>query len=188
MAQPSPKRDPQTQRLKERCGALAAMVRGVQPFYSNGTTTQKQLIETTLGASVFYLGGRKCDLWDGFISADALKAWKDSGKRPSEEHTHPRRITGQKLLQLHQTELTDGNLEKLYLNEYGKFTFVTSNENRKLRPHQSEGVFTCAEDACKKAGIDRRDAKEIFKEQLGAEEITLPDLYSRLRKLVKAWS
>jgi hypothetical protein len=176
----------QAQRLRERCDALAAVVQGAQSFYSAATTVQKMLMETTLGASIFYLRGRKCDLWDGFISKDALTRWQETGKKQSEEHTHPRRITGRKLLQLPQTELTGENLEKLYLNEYGKFTYVTSKENGKLRRYQSVDVFICAEHACEKAGVERLNAKEIFKKQLGTEDITLPDLYSRLPKLVKA--
>ena len=61
-------------RLTERCNILAHTIVAVRPIYSGASTTsnQRQLLETMIGAALWYMPQLKSH-WTGQISMAVLK-------------------------------------------------------------------------------------------------------------------
>src|SRR5260370_37294235 len=102
------------QKLVERSAVLAELVRAMKPIYSrvDATDTQKDLLETMIGAAIWYMPQSK-ELWTGRISKEALKA-KANGEKTCKDHNYPRKVAGRELLSLHDHELTGAHLLQLY--------------------------------------------------------------------------
>lgn len=144
--------------LKEaKLEVLADAVESLRPLYNSEATTetQKGLLETMIGAGLWYVAAR----WTGKISVGAIKAHdpKSGIQEPklTKEHEYPRKVAGREMLENRaggNARLRDEILA-LYENKYGLFNYVTPIENRSLRKYQESGVFDKPADAYEKAGI-----------------------------------
>jgi hypothetical protein len=127
--------------------------------------TKKKLIETIIGAAIWYLPhGEK--YWTGKISLGALELKKDNPKKNlSKEHEFPRKKAAEELLNFKLDEIRDNDdlLVKLYEGKYSKFNYVTSSENKKVSKFQKTEDFIDPERAYKEANIQ---LIEISKDEL----------------------
>jgi hypothetical protein len=130
-----PSRD---QKLSQRCDVLAEVVVALRPVYQKAKTeTQKHLLETIVGAAIWYLPA--CDgLFTGQISANALREWKQNGKRVAsltKEHRYPRKRAGADLLKAKGRELTGKEVLNRYRRRWGRYNFVTKKVAPLCRPN-----------------------------------------------------
>ena len=142
--------------LKERCIILEKILIALSPVYFHPETTpnQRRLIETTIGAAIFYLPhGAK--YWTGQISKGAMEAINlNPGATLTKEHQFPRKIAAKELINFFRSENKEVSLLALYEVKYGKYNLVTPAENKKVSSEQREGIFENIEMAYKKAGIE----------------------------------
>lgn len=140
--------------LIEKCNILARVINEVSLIYSEETCSevQKQLIETMIGAAIWYLP-QSIKLWTGKISLQALQEHNpESGiisPKLTADHLFPRKIAAIELLSKgRETEHLNGEiLLKSYLERYGRFNFVTPTENRRLMQFQKKDVFKESDEA-----------------------------------------
>ncbi len=140
--------------LDEKCSVLADTIAAIRPVYEKATPRQKALLETVIGAALWYIP-KPASAWTGCISLGALKSFHpDSGMtKPtcSEEHVYPRKVTARALL--NDQSLTAASLSVDYRKKYGRLHFITKEENKSVQPHQRIAVFSTPELAYEKAGI-----------------------------------
>jgi len=154
-----PQRLSTTQKLQLRCRTLVDVIRALRPVYEKCVDdTQSDLVETLVGAALWYLPAFKQELWTGHISVAAVChcAPGVSGTvRLSEEHEIPRKIAARELLAREWSGTSDSwvELELLYRTRYGRFRYVTPSENKALTKHQRKSVFTDVDRAYDSAGI-----------------------------------
>jgi hypothetical protein len=130
------------------------------PLYHNGSTTrnQKHLIETMIGAAIWYFPQGK-ELWSGAISIEAIKAFHPnsgtSKPKLTADHEYPRKVAATELLHRDWSQETDPGktMLQLYKSRYGRFNLVTPRENKLLVNHQRETVFRDPQTAYELAGI-----------------------------------
>lgn len=135
-------------RLVEQCQVLAKAIRLLAPLYRETSLlpSQRQLIETTVGAAIWYLP-QGFDLWTRKISVEALRAHLPGSSGQSstltKDHHYPRKVTAARLLSLDWTTVPDPAAELLtrYKKEYGTFNLVLKNENRRLMKYQRVRSF-----------------------------------------------
>ena len=141
------------QKLSERCFVLVRVIKDMRQVYLDveSTPTQKDLLETMIGAAIWYLPNSR-ELYTGMISASALKGIPQ-GEKPCMDHLYPRKIAGRELLVRKNIELNGVKLIELYKTKYGLYNLVTKLENKKLVKHQKAGNFVSADEAYKNAGI-----------------------------------
>jgi hypothetical protein len=134
----------------EKFEALINMIISLQPSYKNSSDSAKDFIETTIGAAIFYLP-EKTQCWSGMIS-ESLVGNRSEGVI---EHEYPRKISAKNLLAVDWTKIDNPveELKNLYYTKYGRFNYVTKEENSKLRVFQKEGVFVSPEEAYAKCNI-----------------------------------
>jgi hypothetical protein len=151
---------PRQRRLQERCSILADVVRQVAPIYRLPKTTanQRQLIETMIGAAIWYLPEAE-DLWTTQISVKALQSFHpDSGMaspKLTADHEYPRKVAATELLGL-KWEVIDDPAEELlrrYMGRYGRYNYITPNENRRLMKFQRAATFASVTKAYGAAGV-----------------------------------
>jgi hypothetical protein len=162
---------PTADKLRLRCATLTSVVRALQPLYADPTNlpTQRDLIETLIGAAVWYLPSLKQQLWTGHISVNAVRSCsQDAGSGPvrlSEEHLVPRKIAGAELLSRDWAASVDQPswLELEFLGRFGRFCYVTPKENKELTKLQKAGIFQTAADAYSSAGLEfvKADAGQL---------------------------
>lgn len=148
-------------KLAEWCDILAEMIKAVAPIYRAERTSaqQKQLMETTIGAAIWYLP-EVPGLWTGMVSLEAILSFYPKAQKTkpkfTEEHQYPRKIAARELLQFNweNDEQPGKTLLELYVSKYGRYNLVTSRENGHLRTYQKGNVFTNPEKAYKDAGIN----------------------------------
>jgi hypothetical protein len=144
-------------KLKERCEVLEKVVISISDTYWAEETTddQKKLIETILGAAIWYLPHNK-KYWTGKISKGAREALENNKKaKMTKEHQFPRKIAAKELLkEKEKIANKETSLQTLYEEKYAKFNFVTPQENKKISRHQRDDVFIDIETAYRKAGIE----------------------------------
>jgi hypothetical protein len=154
-------------RIALDCGALSSVISAIRTFYTNAEVSQKALIETMIGAAIWYIPKPK-NAWTGKISRRALeKLHPDAEGEPgrlSEEHVYPRKMAAKELLT--QANLESGVVEKLFREKYGTLHYITPEENKAVIRFQKSNVFTTSERAYQQAGIvlisvDRNDLKAI---------------------------
>lgn len=138
-------------RLEEKCEALLKLVLGIQDYYKATSAENKRLIETTIGATIWYLPKSKKLLFTGKISKEA----KEKNEK-SEDHLYPRKIAAMEILSLNWSEEVDPlkTILKLFLEKYGRYNYVSRKENNKLIQFQKSDIFVSPEIAYKKAGIE----------------------------------
>lgn len=147
-------------KLGECCELLAKVVKAVSPLYHHPSATpkQKHLMETMIGAALWYLPTVP-ELWTSRVSVEAVRSYvPDSGEtnpRLTADHEFPRKLAAQELLRMSH----DGSgpsapeLQRLYLEKYGRFNYISPHENAILKPFQKAGAFFDAASAYRAAGI-----------------------------------
>ena len=132
----------------EKYQAFFDMVNNLQVVYMTGTDAQKQLIETTIGAAIFYLPASKRVHFTGMISEGAVAALP---KAPTKEHLYPRRVSARNLLSNPPATL-EAMIEELN-TKYMCYNLTTKEENKRLIPYQKVDTSVSPEDSYEKAGI-----------------------------------
>jgi hypothetical protein len=145
-------------KLVERCNMLRRIVIELSKIYHNDSTTQdqKNLVETMIGAAIWYLPS-DLELWTGKVSEEALKKLKEGipMNKLTKEHGFPRKLAAKEIL---TTELSNLKADKsrmfeLYVSKYGRWNLVTPKENKLLGKFQKDTKFTSTTDSYAKAGI-----------------------------------
>jgi hypothetical protein len=139
---------------------LAKAIQLLAPLYREEALlpSQRQLIETTVGAAIWYLPQGN-DLWTGKISEAGLRAHHPASpgqpRALTKDHHYPRKLTAARLLSLNWATVSDPAAELLtrYKKEYGTFNLVLKDENRRLMKYQRHRVFEDPAQAYASAGI-----------------------------------
>jgi hypothetical protein len=132
------------EKLIRRCETLADVICNLKKVYEAAPTqTQKDLLETIIGAAIFYLPECK-GLYTGRISFAALRIRKQTGKYSglTKEHCYPRKRAGKFFLSMKGGALTGTEVLILYRKKFGRYNYVTKEENRKLVKHQKRNLST----------------------------------------------
>lgn len=127
--------------VNERCDVLVKVIKAIQPIYFKSKVTEQSLIETMVGAAIWYVP-RSYDAWTGKISFRAIKSFhpRYSAKpKLSEEHIFPRKLAARQSLR--DTKLTETKFRKLFRSLYGKLHYVTPVENKRLVAFQKGETF-----------------------------------------------
>ncbi len=138
--------------IDEKFEACVNMIISAQSFYKSSSGSAKDFIETTIGAAIFYLPAGKAQCWSGMVSESLAK---NSSLDKVVEHQYPRKISAKNLLAVDWNKVDNPieELKNLYYTKYGRFNYVTKEENSKLRAFQKEGVFVTPEEAYTKCNI-----------------------------------
>jgi hypothetical protein len=141
-------------KLEEQCALVASLIVTMRPVYHAATPRQRALLETIIGAGIWYIP-KPSRAWTGRISVAALRAFHpESGvlkPRLSEEHVYPRKVTARLLLE--DAALDGPSLASAFREKYGRVHLITSEENKAVQPFQRVGVFTSPDEAYVKAGV-----------------------------------
>ncbi len=144
--------------LEKRAEVLAKVVACIADLYHDGNLDegQKGLLETLLGAGIWYLPSGK-ELFSGKISKAALEQIAtNSNIKLVEEHGFPRKVAGKSLFYEHLEDLKSDHtkLYNLYLDKMGRYNLVLKEENNKLKKFQKTHMFISEEEAYLSAGIE----------------------------------
>jgi len=144
--------------LNFKSETLAQLIINTAEQYKKSDRGQKSLLETLVGAGIWYLPSTGLKLFNQKISKVALQSLKDNseGTNLVEEHGIPRKVAGRLLYTKHLEEIKKNPLivKELYLNQFGKFNLVLKQENGNLVKHQKVDVFENEEAAYQKAKIE----------------------------------
>ena len=157
-------------KILDKADVIARTVMSQQDFYFSEDCNEnhKQLLETMIGAAIWYLPQGK-ELWTGDISIDSLKRIFESDEPNkitlTKDHHYPRKVAAAELFKLEWSTFLSPAEEVLqrYQNIYGRYNLVLPEENKRLVKYQKGIIFTSPEDSYRKAGINLRN---ITKEQL----------------------
>lgn len=144
--------------LEKRAEVLAKVVACIADLYHDGNLDegQKGLLETLLGAGIWYLPSGK-ELFSGKISKAALEQIAiNPNIKLVEEHGFPRKVAGKSLFYEHLEDLKSDHtkLYNLYLDKMGRYNLVLKEENNKLKKFQKTHLFISEEEAYQSAGIE----------------------------------
>lgn len=144
--------------LEKRAEVLAKVVACIAELYHDGNLDegQKGLLETLLGAGIWYLPSGK-ELFSGKISKAALEQIAtNSNIKLVEEHGFPRKVAGKSLFYEHLEDLIMDHtkLYDLYLEKMGRYNLVLKEENNKLKKFQKTHMFISEEEAYQSAYIE----------------------------------
>ena len=146
-------------KLKKRCEALAGMIIGIRPVYENHRTSedQRRFVETVIGAAVWYLPEVE-ECWTGMMSLAALRSHHpDSAGEPrlTKDHEYPRKLAAAELMAYIEGDSNEwaDKLFELYVTKYGRYNYVTPQENKALMRYQKKGVFEDPATSYEDAGI-----------------------------------
>ena len=144
--------------LEKRVEVLAKVVACIAELYHDGNLDegQKGLLETLLGAGIWYLPSGK-ELFSGKISKAALEQIAiNSNIKLVEEHGFPRKVAGKSLFYEHLEDLKMDHtkLYDLYLEKMGRYNLVLKEENNKLKKFQKTHMFISEEEAYQSANIE----------------------------------
>lgn len=166
--------------LNERAELVSKVILLTEDLYHKGGLTKGQigLLQTLIGAAIWYLPGDNKLLFSGKISKGLLDALESGNKevKMTEEHFYPRKVSATKLFEEHLDALKSNpteSLKDLYLNEFGLFNLVLKTENDRLKKYQKVDVFVHPEQAYAQAEIELLDLTPEMVEK-----------YPRLRKYV----
>jgi len=144
-------------KLKDRCEVLKSMLIKFREIYHgiNTSDDQKKFMETMVSAGIFYLP-TSLENWTGKISEECLNQIRlNKTYTPTKEHEYPRKIAATHLLNnIDKIESGELDLVDFYLNNCGRYNFVTRSENTKLKKHQKFEVFTNPETSYLEANIN----------------------------------
>lgn len=126
--------------LNEKCELLTNIINSTSALYHENTTNNEQrgLLETIIGAGIWYLPTHKNELYSGCASVALLQDICNKDLKEikwTEEHSFPRKVAGNRLYTKFTKELNDDSqfLKELYLSKLGRFNIVTTSENNKLK-------------------------------------------------------
>jgi len=144
--------------LEKRAEVLAKAVACIADLYHDGNLDegQKGLLETLLGAGIWYLPSGK-ELFSGKISKAALEQIATNPNiKLVEEHGFPRKVAGKSLFYEHLEDLKMDHtkLYDLYLEKMGRYNLVLKEENNKLKKFQKTHMFISEEEAYQSANIE----------------------------------
>lgn len=149
--------------LERRALVLSQMILNTQEVYRNVEESEKGLLETLVGAAIWYLPNLP-ELFNQKISKAALASMEENPTKTRlvEEHAIPRKVAGRLLYTkyLEELEKDPSSLTRLYLNFFGRYNLVLKQENDRLRKFQRAAVFTTEEEAYQKAAIELVDFSE----------------------------
>lgn len=149
--------------LEKRALVLSQLILNTQEVYRNAEESEKGLLETLVGAAIWYLPNLP-ELFNQKISKAALASLEEnpSKTRLVEEHAIPRKVAGRLLYTryLEELEKDPSSLVRLYLDFFGRYNLVLKPENDRLKKFQRTAVFTTEEEAYKKADIELVDFSE----------------------------
>lgn len=141
------------------CNVLVGMLETASLQYKGLSPGQQHFLETIIGAALYYLP-TSTELWTGKVSVGLLKVFHpESGKtkvKSTKDHEYPRKIAAAELLsQVRWREMTDktAHLVTEYLTRYGRYHYITAEENHKLKWLQRKHLFTTPQDGYDKAAI-----------------------------------
>lgn len=143
--------------LESKARIMEKVIIALAPIYNEEGIEegQKALLETLVGAGIWYMPSGD-ELYDGGISKEALEKFRSTGKLSelTKEHRFPRKMAGRNLLSKEYAEIIKGekSLKELYLDNYGRYHYVVSGENKRLIKHQKAGDDQ--KTAYSKAGIE----------------------------------
>ena len=110
------------EKLGQRCEILADVVKALRVLYPGATQTQKELLETIIGAAIWYLP--ECDgLFSGKMSAKALEECTRDPKqwaKLTKEHFYPRKQAGADLLKDEETSWDRGLILDGFRTKWGR--------------------------------------------------------------------
>ena len=142
--------------LEKRGLLLSKLILNNAELYKNSASDEQGLLETLVGAGIWYLPNTP-ELFAGKISLAALEKLKANPftTKLVEEHAIPRKVAGQMLFTTYLDDLKKDPavLVELYLERFGKYNLVLKEENDRLKKFQRTGVFTNEEEAYANAGI-----------------------------------
>jgi hypothetical protein len=149
--------------FEKRALVLAQLILSTEEVYQNAEEAEKGLLETLVGAAIWYLPNLP-ELFNQKISKAALASLeeKPTQTRLVEEHAIPRKVAGRLLYSKYLEDLKRDphTLGRLYLDFFGRYNLVLKPENDRLRKYQRTAVFTTEEEAYKKADIELVDFSE----------------------------
>lgn len=146
------KKDIRESNIDARCDVLVKIIKAIRPIYFEVSIYQRDLIETTIGAAIWYIP-KPYSAWTGKISLAAIESFRPSPKsepKLSEEHVFPRKAAARELL---TSTLNFSIFRKLYREQYGKLHYVTPLENKILARFQNVNILKKQKDVYKAAGI-----------------------------------
>ncbi len=154
-------------KILNKADVIARTVISQQEFYFSKDCNEnhKQLLETMIGAAIWYLPQGK-ELWTGEISIYALKKLFESHEPHkitlTKDHHYPRKVAAAELFKLDWSTFLSPAEEvlKRYQNIYGRYNLVLPEENKRLVKYQKGIIFTSPEDSYRKAGIYLRNITE----------------------------
>lgn len=146
-------------KLNEKTEVLSQLITLTAELYNGVNESQKALLETLIGAGIWYLPSDRQILFNGKISRAALEQLKADPKHTKlvEEHGRmPRKVAGKTLYTdyLQEIDQSGNRLKDLYLTEMGKFNYVLKSENNRLARFQRAENFVDEETAYRLAGIE----------------------------------
>jgi hypothetical protein len=145
-------------RLEGRCETLAEMIKRLRPLYVDPASgaDQRRFVETVVGAALWYLPEVE-ECWTGGMSVAALRschpALGDGQPKLTKDHEYPRKLAATELLKRLDEQLDAAKILDLYLGKYGRYNYVTPQENKALVPYQKAGVFEDPVRAYERAGV-----------------------------------
>lgn len=149
--------------LEKRALVLSQLIHNTQEVYRNAEESEKGLLETLVGAAIWYLPNLP-ELFNQKISKAALASLEENPSKTHlvEEHAIPRKVAGRLLYTTYVEELEKdpSSLVRLYLDFFGRYNLVLKPENDRLRKYQRAAVFTTEEEAYQKADIELVDFSE----------------------------
>ena len=122
-------------KILDKANVIARTVMSQQDFYlsEDCNANHKQLLETMIGAAIWYLPQGK-ELWTGDISIKALKKLFESNNPQkitlTKDHHYPRNVAAAELLKLDWSKFPCPSEEvlKRYKNIYGRYNLVLPEE------------------------------------------------------------
>ncbi len=147
------------EKLDDLCKVLERVIVKTAEIYNEDSTspTQKALLETIIGAAIWYLPGSN-ELYSGMISKSAEEKLSEGIplSKLTKEHKFPRKLAGRELLSQVFIDFLNGEkkLSDLYLENYGKFNLVLSRENKDLLKFQKSSTFVDDETSYRNAKIE----------------------------------
>ena len=138
---------PIDQRKYSKYQAFHYLLSQLSSYYLEADEAGQQLLETTVGAGLFYLPSKKKLHYSGMISPESL----ESGKQ-TQEHMYPRKIAALELLNT-VPETVDLLIQQCD-DKYLRYHIVTPSQNKQLCPFQKVGTFISPEHSYELAGIE----------------------------------
>ena len=175
------------EKLDDLCKVLERVIVKTAEIYNEDSTspTQKALLETIIGAAIWYLPGSN-ELYSGMISKSAEEKLSEGIplSKLTKEHKFPRKLAGRELLSQVFIDFLNGEkkLSDLYLENYGKFNLVLSRENKDLLKFQKSSTFVDDETSYRNAKIELlertieqlRDLSPDRKRKPGKRQLSAP--------------